>query len=219
MRGSRFNTGSLPTEKEMQVLIDFSPVANDEMTLLEFSRSFDVNTLRAATTASIDTILDIIGNADDEQITHIPYDPYANDPFAPPEEQYMGWSLAHLIVHVTASSEEWAAVSSILARGIPYTREPRLRYETNWKLITTREQALQRLEESRRIRLAYLDAWPDEPHLDILRDMSERFTEKYGQLNATAAFLFGLKHESGHLDQFRDAACQARQASERVAGD
>ena len=201
------------------MLIDFSPVANDEMTLLEFSRSIDVNILRAATNASIDTILDFIADADDAQITHIPYDPYANDPFAPPEEQHMGWSLAHLIVHVTASSEEWAAVSSILARGIPYTREPRLRYETNWKLITTREQALQRLEESRRMRLAYLDTWPDQPHLDILRDMSERFVEKHGQLNATAAYLHGLRHESGHFEQFRDAARQARDASERVAGD
>lgn len=201
------------------MLIDFSHVANGEMTLLEFSKRFDVNKLRMATNASLDTILNIIGDADDEQITHIPYDPYANDPFAPPEEQHIGWSLAHLIVHVTASSEEWAAVSSILARGIPYPREPRLRYETNWKLITTRRQALQRVEESRRMRLAYLDTWPDEPHLDILRDMSERFIEKHGQFNAAAAFLHGLKHEIGHLEQFRDAARQAREASERVAGD
>jgi hypothetical protein len=200
------------------VLVDFSPVYLAELTLLEFSQRFTIADLRAASDASLDTILNIIGGADDAQIVHIPYDPDANDPLAPPEEQHDGWNLAHLVVHVTASSEEWAAVSSILARGIVYPREPRLRCETHWKTLTTRAQVLQRIEESRRMRLAYLDTWPDRPQLDVFRDMSERFTERHGRINATAAFLYGLRHEIGHHDQFRDAARQAREAVERIGG-
>ena len=130
-----------------------------------------------------------------------------------PGEEKIGWSLAHLVVHVTATSEEAAAYSSWLARGIPTPREPRPRYETNWHTVTTKEQVLQRLEESRRIRLAYLDTWPDQPHLDAYRELSERALERLGQLNATAAFLNGLKHEVGHYAQFHEVARQARDAA------
>ncbi len=111
---------------------------------------------------------------------------------------------------MTASSEENATFSSILARGIPYPKEPRLRYETNWHTVTTKAQCIQRLEESRRIRLAYLDTWPDEPNLDVYRELSERAVEKLGYLNAPATFLSGLKHEWGHFDQFREVARQAQ---------
>ena len=194
------------------MVIDFSPVDRGELTLYDLSRSLTLDDLRAATNASLDTLLDIIGDADDFQLTHIPYDPEANDPYAPPELQHIGWSLAHLVVHVTASSEEAAAVASILARGIPYVREPRLRYETEWQTVTTRAQVLQRIDESRRIRLAYLDTFPDQPHLDVFQDVSERFLERFGKMNAYSRFLMGLRHELGHHDQFREAARQAREA-------
>lgn len=117
-------------------------------------------------------------------------------------------------MHVTASTEEWAAYSSILARGIVYPADPRLRYETPWRDVTTKAQCIQRLEESRRMRLAYLDTWPDEPMLDVKRDLSPRFIERVGEINATAAFLFGLKHEIGHYDQFRDVRQQVLSARE-----
>lgn len=200
-------------------MIDFSPVLNGETTLYELSQTLKLTAadLRAATNASLDTILAILGDADDAQLTHIPYDPDANDPYAPPELQHVGWSLAHLVAHVTASSEEAAAVASILARGIPYTREPRLRYETDWQTLTTRAQVLGRIAESRRIRLAYLDTFPDAPQLEVFRDTSERFAERHGKLNATAQFLYGLKHEVGHHDQFRDAARQARDMAVSLA--
>lgn len=201
------------------MLIDFSRVDRGELTLYDLSKDLTVAHLRAATIASLDTILDILGDADDSQIAHIPYDPDANDPYAPPELQHIGWSLAHLVVHVTASSEESAATASILARGIPYTREPRLRYETDWQTVTTRAQVMQRLEESRRMRLAYLDSFPDTPHLDVCRDVSERYLEKFGRMNAFSQFLQGLKHEVGHHDQFREAARQARAMAVSVSGD
>jgi hypothetical protein len=202
------------------VLIDFAPIERGELKMLEYSRQFTLDDLKAATHASIDTILEIIQDMSDEQMTFLPYDPDANDPYAVPGEEHIGWSLAHLVVHVTASSEESAAFSSILARGIPYPKEPRLRYETNWHTVTTKAQAIQRLEESRRIRLAYLDTWPDEPHLDVYRELSERAFEKVGYMNAPATFLSGLKHEWGHFAQFREVARQAREAfTAAAAGD
>ena len=195
------------------MLIDFTPVRNGDVKFDAFAQQFTKEDLRAATNASIDLLLDIIRDAGDAQIAYIPHDPLADDPHAAPEERHLGWSLAHLIVHVTATAEEGAAVSSILSRGIPYSRDPRLRYETHWRVTTTKAQAVQRLEESRRIRLGYLDAWPDVPHLDILREVSDGYRERMGEQNAKAAFLGGLRHESNHYDQFRDVAQQAHDAA------
>ncbi len=189
--------------------IDFSPLNDEEMTIAEFARRFTIDDLRAATHASIDALLEIIGGADDAQIAYVPHDPEADDPFAPEEDRTIGWSLSHLVLHVTASSEEGAAFSSLLARGIPIGE--RLRYEPDWRTYTTREQVLQRLEESRRMRLTYLDTWPDEPHLYVCRQFPED-SRWYGQLNATGSFLLGLKHEVGHYDQLRQVAVQAHNA-------
>jgi hypothetical protein len=200
------------------VLIDFSPVQNTGVLLYDFAQQFSVDALRGAANASIDKMLHIIGDANDAQVAFLPDDPKADDPYAPPEERYLGWSLAHLVAHVTASSEEAAAYSSILARGIPYPREPRLRYETDWHTLKTRAQVLQRLSESRQMRLAALDMWPTEPHLDIFRETSEHALAKNGPSNAKSAFLAGLKHEWAHLDQFRETARQAFAAA-AVAGD
>lgn len=197
---------------------DFAPVENNEMTLLQFSKNFTVEDLRAITNESIDTLLKIVQGLNDTQVTFLPHDPEADDPFAKPGEEKIGWSIAHLVVHVTASSEEWATYSSFLARGIPYPAEPRLRYETEWKSVTTTAQCIQRLEESRRIRLGYLAAWPDQPNLEIKRELSPRFIEKFGQFNAPACFLFGLKHEFGHYAQFREVARQAKAATAASAG-
>lgn len=194
------------------MLIDFTPVRSGELTYMELGQRLTCEDLKAATHASLDRILDILGDATGAELLHLPDDPLADDPHATLGEEKIGWSLAHLVVHVTASAEEQAAVSSILARGIPYVREPRLRWETPWRAIETREQVLQRIEESRRIRIACLDAWPDVPHLTVYREVSERFLEKWGPQNAPATFLYGLNHEDGHTAQFRDVRAQAAAA-------
>ena len=54
-----------------------------------------------------------------------------------------------------------------------------------------------------RMRNAYLETWPDAPLLDVCRDVSERFSARFGEMNAPAAFLFGLSHEVGHYDADR----------------
>jgi len=191
------------------VLLDFSPVDNQQIKLYDFAQALTLDDLRAATNASLNAILAMLGNADDAQMIFIPDDPNADDEHAPPEERYQGWSLAHLVVHVTATSEEAAAYSAVLARGIAYPREPRLRYETDWHTMKTRAQVLQRIEESRRIRLAALDMWPDVPHLDTHREVSENYVAKLGFSNAKSAFISGLKHEHAHHAQIQETAKQA----------
>ncbi len=198
-------------------MIDFSPIDNGSMKMLEFSRTLTIDDLRRATHDSLDTLRALIAQADDAMIVFEPHDPHADDPHAAAGEEHIGWTLGHLVAHVTASSEEWAAYSAILARGIAYPREPRLRSETPWREIDTQAKALQRIEESRRMRLAYLDAWPDAPHLDVYYELSERGRELWGELNAPAAFLLGLKHEIGHHDQVRDVLTQAQAALQRTA--
>lgn len=198
--------------------INYKLVDERELTLLELSARYSVDDLRAATNESINTILDIIAGMNDADVIFDPIDPNAHDPYAVPGEEKIGWNIAHLVAHVTASSEEWAAYSSLLARGITYPAEPRLRYETGWKDITTKAQCVQRLEESRRLRLGYLKAWPDTPHLDVLRGLSPRFIERFGEMNAPACLLFGLRHEVEHLPQMAEAARQARAAGATPAG-
>lgn len=194
------------------MLIDFKPLETRALTMLEFAAQFSQDDLRAATITSIETLLNLVHDLNDAAVIFDPLDPNAHDPYAAPDEEKIGWNIAHLVAHVTASSEEWAAYSSILARGIAYPAEPRLRYETPWRSMLTKTQCVQRLEESRRIRLAYLDTWPDEPHLHVYRGLSDRFIERFGPINAPAAFLYGLWHEVGHHEQFRKVARQAKAA-------
>jgi hypothetical protein len=187
--------------------LDFTPVLTGTTTFDTFAEGATSADLRAATQVSIDTLLAFLDGLTDADVIFDPFDEHADDPYATPGEEKIGWSLAHLVAHVTASSEEGAAFSSLLARGIPASERPR--YETPWRDITTHAHCVQRVEESRRMRLAYLGTWPDQPHLDVFRPLSERFVERFGRMNAPAAFLFGLAHEVGHYDQFREVRRQA----------
>jgi hypothetical protein len=192
-------------------LIDFSPVANKDVQILEFARGYTVAQLRDAMNGYTDAMLQIIDGLTDAQAVFVPHDPVANDTQAATEaEKHIGWTIGHLVVHVTASQEENAAFGSILARGIAVGG--RLRYETPWESITTAAQCVARLEESRRICLAYLDTFPAQPHLDVHREMSPRRVEIFGEMNCIAAYLFGLYHTSQHIEQFREVMRQAHEA-------
>ena len=191
--------------------VDFTTVRDGTMNLHDFAKQFTSTDLRCVSDESLDLIRSFIAGLSDAQVTFDPVDPEAHDSFAIEGEEDIGWSLAHLVVHVTASSEEGAAYSSLLARGVPAEERPR--YETPWRDLQTVAQCLQRLEESRRIRNAYLETWPDEPLLQVNRVIPERFRERFGEMNAPAAFLFGLMHEVGHYEQFRDARAQALAAT------
>lgn len=187
-------------------------IMRDDAKIIDFTADYTMDDLRRLTNESVDMLRGFFEGLTDADVVFDPHDEEAHDPYAVAGEEHIGWSLAHLAAHVTASSEEGAAIASLLARGFATTERPR--YETPWRDITTQAQVIQRLEESRRMRLAYLDTWPDTPHLDVYREVSPRFTEKLGLMNATAAFIFGLRHEVGHFDQFRDVRAQALAARE-----
>lgn len=191
------------------MLIDYTPLKNREMKVIDFAAHFDYQQIRDAANAQIEWMLNLISDLTDADLTFDPTDPNADDPHAVEGEEKIGWSIAHMIAHVTSSTEEWATYSSILARGVAYPAEPRLRYETAWRDITTKAQAVQRLEESRRMRLGYLDTWPDVPNLEVRRELSPRFIEAFGEFNAPACILFGMSHEAGHFDQMAEAKRQA----------
>ena len=142
-------------------MIDFSPMRDGDRTFLEYATQNGIEScdLRSFSDESIDFLLALVDGMTDAEIVFEPEDPSAEDPFAVEGEEDIGWTYGHLIAHVTASTEEAAAFSSLLARGVAASERPR--YETPWRDITTVAQVRQRVDESRRMRNAYLDTWPD----------------------------------------------------------
>ncbi|GCE15930.1 DinB family protein [Tengunoibacter tsumagoiensis] len=187
-------------------MIDFSPIKDKKQSFAALAAGLTKADLYAATDEMVDTIEAIISEATDADVVFVPVDPNANDQFGIPEEKDLAWTLGHVIVHVTASSEESAALALTLARGLPV--EGRSRYETPWESVKTIVQLRQRLAESRRMRKSLLDAWPDEPHLDVTYSPFPQA----GELNAIARFILGLYHDADHLDQLREIVRQAKEA-------
>lgn len=196
-------------------MIDFSAVRAKQTTVYELVKAFTVEDLRALTNEMIDTMLEIIKACEDGDVTFQPEDPDANDTFASnSEEVNMPWTLGHIVVHATASSEESAYLAVELARGVE-AREGRSRSEVYWETVTTMAQVRHRLEESRRMRLASLDLWPDDPYLDNFKEVSGWYLETVGKMNATTRFVMGLMHDDSHLNQLRDVVQQAEAAKVR----
>ena len=163
--------------------------------------------LRRFTNALIDDVLHMLRHCKDGDVAFIPVDPLANDPgAATDEEMAMAWTLGHIIVHMTASSEESAALAAELARGVAY--HGRSRSEVPWETVKTVAQCRARLEESRRMRLASLNMWPDAPHL------ANTYTPREGAqpIGPVARFLSGLRHDDSHLSHLRDVIRQGRVA-------
>lgn len=187
-------------------MVDFSAVREHKQTYAELASSVTKADLYAESDTLVEQMLALLDGANDADITFVPDDPLANDAGASEEERHMAWTFGHLVVHATAGSEEAAMLALALARGV----EPkeRLRYETSWQQVTTVVQVRQRLEESRRMCKSMLDAWPDEPHLDITQTPIPRL----GPMNAIARFLLGLGHEDSHQAQLREAMRQAQAA-------
>jgi hypothetical protein len=187
-------------------MLDFAPVRDKTITIDQLCAGLDVDDLRRLTGEMVDAMLGLIAGCTDADVVFMPDDPEAEDTYASdPDEVALAWTLGHVIVHTTASSEESAFLAAELARGVPQ-REGRSRYEVPWQTMTTSEQCCQRLEESRRMRLASLDLWPDPPHLDNL------FTTRSGaRYNAIVRFVFGLAHDDSHLGQIAEIVRQARE--------
>ncbi|HHY57486.1 MAG TPA: DinB family protein [Chloroflexi bacterium] len=189
-------------------MLDFTPVREKTLTMAELCAGLTVADLRALTNEMVDAMLALIANCTDTDVVFQPVDPAADDPFAAnAEEANLAWTLGHVIVHTTASAEEAAFLAAEMARGVP--NHGRSRYETPWEQVTTIAQCRQRLEESRRMRLATLDMWPDAPHVEVTYSP----WRSAGEINCVARFVLGLRHDDDHLEQIADIvrqACSAR---------
>ncbi len=186
-------------------MIDIVAMREQGTSLQEIGDALSVQDLKDLTNASIDEMLSSIEGCTDDDVTFVPHDPDAYDPAASdPSEEGISWTLGHVIVHATASGEEYGFTGTQLARGVPFMDRPR--YEVPWQSVKTIDQCRHRLEESRRMRLALLDVWPDEPHFDVTYAPSPNT----GEINAKAAFLRGLMHDASHQDQIREIVQQAK---------
>ncbi|MFQ5398865.1 MAG: DinB family protein [Anaerolineae bacterium] len=192
-----------------QRLLDFTLVRQGQVSFAEFVAGLTVDDLRRLTNEMVDTMLGLIAGCVDEDVTFVPEDPDAHDAYAADESAAnLAWTLGHVIVHTTATSEETAAIAAELARGVEF--HGRSRSEAPWQTVTTTAQCHHRLEESRRMRLASLGMWPDEPYLDN-RHKAYNFV---GELNAVGYFVLGLFHDDSHLAQITEIVRQAKAARE-----
>jgi hypothetical protein len=195
------------TESKEITMLDFAAVREKRMTMAELVTGLTSDDLANLTNEMVDTLLGLIADCTDADVTFVPQDPAAHDPHAATEaEVTMAWTLGHVIVHTTASAEEAAFIAAEMARGVP--PHGRSRYETHWPTVTTLDPCRRRLEESRRMRLASLDLWPDEPHVD---NVCEAWPSG-PQVNAISRFVLGLSHDDSHLGQIADIVQQARAA-------
>jgi hypothetical protein len=193
-------------------VIDFSPVRTKEKTLQDLAEGLTHDDLVRLANEMCDIFQQLIAEAEDPDVTFVPRDPDAKDTFAAkPEDEDLAWTLGHVIVHWTASSEEAAAHALTLARGVSITG--RSRWEVDWPEATTVPFLRDRIEESRRMQLAMLEAWPSKAHLDVT------YTAREGAnpVNAAGRFLSGLSHADSHREQVTKVLGQAKAARAETA--
>ena len=187
-------------------MLDFTPIRNKQKTMGQLAADLSPADLRALTNEMIDSMLGLIAGCADTDVTFVPNDPDANDTFALDKSDVnLAWTLGHVIVHTTASSEESAALAAELARGVPF--HGRSRSEVPWETVTTIRQCHERFEESRRMRLASLELWPARPDLDNTYQPYENSEH----VNAINRFIRGLSHDDSHLGQLAEIVKQARE--------
>ena len=180
--------------------LDVTAARDRERSLIEQTTGIDPADLRALTTEVYDRVGAIVAGAPDAAVEFVPEDPEAD------AEEGPGWTLGHVVVHLTAGLEENTAQGCTLARGAEITGRPR--YETPWEAVTTAAQVGQRLAESRRMALAFLDAWPDVPFLGNVYQHPA-----FGPMNAVAYHALGLNHAKSHLAQLEEIVRQATTAA------
>lgn len=186
-------------------MLDFQSVREKKQKLSDLAANLTIADLRNLTNEMIDNMQGLIGDCTDADVVFQPHDANAYDTFAAHEsDRYIAWTLGHVIVHATASSEETAFLAAEMARGV--ANHGRSRAETPWQKVTTIKQCRDRLEESRRMRLSMLDVWPNQPNLALTYEPRPGA----GEQNAIARFIAGLSHEDSHVGQTADIVRQAR---------
>lgn len=178
--------------------LDFSPVYAGQQTVAEVARDATYADLQRWTAATYDALEAALAAMPETAMTFVPHDPAATT------DDEQGWTLPHIIAHATATQEESAAVAVTLARGVAF--EGRSRYETPWETLQTLDQVRARLRESRRMCEAFLQAWPDAPHLDVVYNIIPLF----GPMNAIHRYTLGLAHSRNHLRQVQELLRQVQ---------
>jgi len=171
---------------------------NKVISFNELIKGISKQDLVSLTNEMVDRMLEQIRTCQDEDVVFTPIDPEAMDDYGTDEEATMAWNLGHVIVHTTASSEESAFLAAELARGVEF--HGRSRYELPWREMVTIAGCKKRLEDSRKMRLASLEIWPDPPHLDNTYEVWAGGR----RVNAIGRFIMGLTHDIVHLGQIRD---------------
>jgi hypothetical protein len=186
-------------------MLNFQAVRDKQISLAELVVGLTRQDLGNLTKEMADTILNLVADCEDGDVTFEPVDPQAYDPHAASEAEIaMPWNLGHVIVHITASAEESAALAAELARGVDF--HGRSRYEVPWMEMKTILGCRGRLEESRRMCLASLEMWPQDAHLD---NQVQAWSE--GPIvNAIGRFVLGLMHTESHLGQIENIVKQAK---------
>jgi hypothetical protein len=186
-------------------VLDFSLVRKKEMTIKQLTEGVTREDLVQLTNEMIDLVLELIKDCTDSDVVFEPEDPEADDPYAEDKSEVtMPWNLGHVIVHITASCEESATLATELARGVEY--HGRSRSEVPWRAVRQISQCRKRLDESRRMCLASLEMWPDNPHMDNVYVPWEGMPP----INAITRYVLGLMHADSHLDQIKDIVSQSQ---------
>ncbi len=177
--------------------LDAGAIFSGKQSYAEAVREVSYNDLYTHTDEIYNEIAAIIADADDAAATFVPRDPASEG------GEGQGWTLGHVIAHLTATCEGAAAGAAVMARGV--ILEQRLRYEVDWETITSGEQVQERLRESHRMCRAFLDAWPSVAHLEI----EATPIPQLGPMNAIGSYVLGLLHAQMHLGQLREIMRQA----------
>jgi DinB superfamily len=191
---------------KVNIMLDFQPVREKKIPLQELVKGYTKTDLQRELNEMYDEVDELIADCADAHVTFEPIDEKADDPYAIEGEENISWTLGHVIVHITASMEEAAALASELARGVEL--HGRSRWEVPWQEVITIAQCRERMSESRRMCLASLEMWPNLPHIE------NTYTYPVaGALPHTciSRFASGLKHASDHLGQIADIVRQANQ--------
>ncbi len=178
-------------------MLDFSSVFSGEQRYSDVVGGITTSDLPRLSNEILDAVEERLNGLTDGDVTYVSRDPTPDDPEA------NGWTIGHVVVHLTAGLEESAALGATLARGVEI--EGRSRYEMPSQSVTTVQQVRDRLAESRRMVLGYLGVWPDAPHLDI----SHTQVEFFGPMDAIGVHLMGYMHATMHLNHLVEIRRQA----------
>ena len=177
---------------------DFVAVVENRLPFSELRQRFARGELPGLTDAMFDDLDREVADVSEAELGFVPRDPTPDDPEA------AGWTIGHVVTHLTAIFEESAAHAATLARGVPVAGPARA--EVPWETLATAAKVRARLAESRRMCRAYLAAWPDAPNLDLTMTQVPRF----GPMDAVGRHLLGIVHAAVHLPHLRAILRQAR---------